>query len=188
MGHPLPSVPTDSQAEFASFRERISMGLTLNGVEVRRQRRDGTPIDYSIYASPLYDAEGRPVGNIAVLVDMTEHRRAEDALRESEREKTILNQIANIFLTVPDEAMYGEVVALLLEVMKSRFGAFGYLGENGDLIVPSLTGEVWNECQVAGKSVSFPADSWGHSLWGRAIREKKVLCSDGPFRHSGGAR
>ena len=77
MGHPLPSVPVESQEEFRGFRERIRSGKTLDGVEVRRQRRDGTPIDYSIYASPLHDAEGRITGNICVLVDITERKQAE---------------------------------------------------------------------------------------------------------------
>ncbi len=114
--------------------------------------------------------------------DIVERKLAEDSLRHSEEEKTILNQIANIFLTIPDEAMYGEVLPVVLQVMKSKFGYFGYIGENGDLIIPSFTGDIWSECQVPGKSIVFPSDSWGDSLWGRAIREKKAFCSDGPFR------
>ncbi|MEW6140377.1 MAG: PAS domain S-box protein [Thermodesulfobacteriota bacterium] len=84
MGRPLPSVPAESQEEFKGFRERIRSGKTLEGVEVRRQRRDGSPIDYSIYASPLHDVNGRITGNIAVLVDITQQKRTEDDLRRSE--------------------------------------------------------------------------------------------------------
>lgn len=75
IGHPLPSVPVEGQEEFKGFRERIRRGDILNGVEVRRQKRDGTPIDYSIYASPLHDSIGRIIGNVAVLVDITERKR-----------------------------------------------------------------------------------------------------------------
>ena len=81
MGHLLPSVPAESQKEFRLFRERIRSGMTLDGVEVRRQRRDGTPIDYSIYASPLHDAEGHITGNVCVLVDITERKRADKELQ-----------------------------------------------------------------------------------------------------------
>lgn len=78
MGRPLPSVPVEGQEEFGRFLERIRSGQTLDGVEVRRQRHDGSPIDYSIYASPLHDAEGRITGNVAVLVDITERKRTQN--------------------------------------------------------------------------------------------------------------
>ncbi len=52
-------------------------------MEVHRQKRDGTPIDYSIYASPLHDAEGKVSGNVAVMVDITERKRIEEALRQA---------------------------------------------------------------------------------------------------------
>lgn len=83
MGRPLPSVPVQNQEEFQRFRENIRSGKTLEGVEVRRQRRDGSPIDYSIYASPLHNAEGQITGNIAVLVDMTKRKEVEDELRRN---------------------------------------------------------------------------------------------------------
>ena len=84
MGRPLPSVPADREEEFSQFRDRIRSGRTLNGIDVHRQKRDGSPIDYSIYASPMYDEQSRIVGKIAVLLDITERKRAELDLRESE--------------------------------------------------------------------------------------------------------
>jgi len=110
-----------------------------------------------------------------------ERKQAEEALRHSEKEKTILNQIANVFLTIPDEEMYGCVLSIVLSVVQSKYGIFGYIGEQGDLIIPSMTKEIWEECQVKGKTIIYPADSWGESLWGRAIRENRSFSSNGPF-------
>jgi PAS domain S-box-containing protein len=123
---------------------------------------------------------------ITALRTRAKRDQAEEALRHSKKEKTILNEIDNIFLTIPDDAMYGEVLAVVLQVMNSRLGYFGYIGENGDLVIPSLTREIWRECQVPDKSIVFPSDSWGGTLWGRAIREKRAFSSDGPFRTPGG--
>jgi two-component system cell cycle sensor histidine kinase/response regulator CckA len=92
MGRPLPSVRMENREEFRHFRELLRSGKTLDSVEVRRQRRDGTPIDYSIYASPLRDAEGLITGKIAVLVDLTERKRAEQAVEES---RNFLDKIIN---------------------------------------------------------------------------------------------
>ncbi len=174
MGRPLPAVPVDPGEQFGLFREQIRGGMSLDGVEVRRRRRDGTPIDYGIYTSPLHDARGRVTGNVAVLVDITERKRAEG-------KKAVLNRISDIFLTVSDEGIFGEVLAVVLEVMKSPYGIFGYMAEDGDLVIPSLTRGIWDECRVSDKSIVFPRDSWGSSLWGRSIREKKAFSSEGPF-------
>ena len=84
MGQILPSVQADSEEEFRRIRERIRSGDTMNGIVVHRKRRDGSPIDYCIYASRLHDPEGRVIGNIGVLVDVTERLRGEAALQASE--------------------------------------------------------------------------------------------------------
>jgi PAS domain S-box-containing protein len=78
MGNFLPSVPLEKEDEFRQFREWIQSGKTLNGIEAHREKRDGTPIDYSIYASPLHAPDGQITGNVAVLVDITERKRAEN--------------------------------------------------------------------------------------------------------------
>ncbi len=89
MGKPLPTVPEDRQEEFKRFREQIRRGMTLDGVEVRRQRRDGTPIDYCIYASPLHDSQGGIRGNIALLVDITERKKLEAQLLQVQKIEAI---------------------------------------------------------------------------------------------------
>ncbi|MDX9974599.1 MAG: GAF domain-containing protein, partial [FCB group bacterium] len=131
--------------------------------------------------SPIVAPTGEVMGSIHIAKDITERKRAEDAVRRSEEEKTTLNAIANVFLTIPDEEMYEEVLAIVLRIFNCPLGLFGYIGRNGDLIIPSLSRDVWGECQVPGKCSVFPADSWGDSLWGKVIREKTSHSSNGPF-------
>ena len=175
IGSFLPTIPEDKKEEFKGFREIIRQGGELNGVEVRRKKRDGTPITYSIYASPLHDSENNITGNIAVLVDITTKK------IEEEHQQTI-NKISNVFLSIQDDEMYSEVLSLVVSALECNFGIFGYIDENGDLIVPSLTRDVWDKCNILEKSIIFPSNTWGESLWGRAIREKKSFYSAGPFK------
>lgn len=107
---------------------------------------------------------------------------AKARIEESERRLTILNRIAQLFLTIPDDEVFGEILTVVLEVMESRFGIYGYISDDGDLVIPSLTREVWNECKVPDKSVVFPQSTWGQSLWGRALREKRTFRDAGPFQ------
>ena len=82
MGRPLPSVPMDREEEYSRFMEQLCHGIPIDGVEVHRQRRDGTAIDYCIYGSPLRDPRGGISGSIAVLVDITDRKRSEIQLGE----------------------------------------------------------------------------------------------------------
>jgi PAS domain S-box-containing protein len=153
--------------------------LELNDIVVTEETTNNRTIETRKFPVRL----GRnKVGIGCFMRDITEYKQTEEALRQSERRKTILNDIANIFLTIPDEAMYGEVLTVVLRVMRSRYGIFGYIGGNGELVIPSLTRDVWKECNVPDKSIVFPFDTWGESLWGRAIREKKAFYSNEPFR------
>jgi PAS domain S-box-containing protein len=124
MGHPLPSVPQDKEEEFWQFRERIRSGETLNGIEVQRQRRDGTPIDYSIYAAALHDPEGQIAGNVAVLVDITERKRAELALQQRASQLALLNEVGRRVATLLD---LDEVLDRAAHLIQELFG-FHHVG------------------------------------------------------------
>jgi PAS domain S-box-containing protein len=135
---------------------------------------------YELFDTPLVNADGS-ISKFEIFYDITEHKRLEESLRRAERVSSLLNKISMIFLTVPDKNMYSEVLEIIRKGMESKFGIFGIIDDNGDLVIPSLTREVWNECQVSDKSIIFPKETWGHSVWGRAIREKKAFHADGPF-------
>ncbi|MBD3415021.1 MAG: PAS domain S-box protein, partial [Candidatus Aminicenantes bacterium] len=93
--------------------------------------------------------------------------------KQVEQEIKIRNQIAKIFLTVPDEDMYADVLNIILESLDSKYGVFGYISEKGALVVPTMTRTVWDKCEVKEKDIVFPKETWGSSSWPRAIREKK---------------
>jgi PAS domain S-box-containing protein len=113
--------------------------------------------------------------------NLAERKRVEEALRASELELAIRNKIADIFLTVPDDEMYGEVLQVILQALQSQHGLFGYIDEEGAIVYPSMTRDVWDLCQVLDKSIAFPRETWG-GIWGRALREKKTFYSNEPFR------
>ncbi len=64
-----------------SERKQGEMGQS----EFRLRRKDGTEVWFHAATSPLRDAEGRFAGALGLFADITERRRADEALRESER-------------------------------------------------------------------------------------------------------
>ncbi len=116
-----------------------------------------------------------------MLIDSIAERLAHITGRmQSEEELTIQKSIADIFLTVTDEEMYTEVLKEVLQISESKFGVFGYIAENGDFVVPSMTRTIWDECEVLEKNIIFPKGTWGESIWPTAIRQKKTLYSNIP--------
>lgn len=109
-----------------------------------------------------------------IITNITERKNIEKELLTSGAQLMLRNRIAKILLTSEGEQMYADVLFLILEELKSRFGYFGYINENGDLQCPSLTYDIWDQCSVPGKRVIFPKENWG-GLWGRSLLEKKLL-------------
>lgn len=96
------------------------------------------------------------------------------------RQLEFRNRIVEVFLSTPDEGMYTEVLKILLEATDSPYGVLGYLTEEGDLVLPTLTRTVWNECQVEDKQFIFQPAAWGGSTWGRSLREGVTFIVEEP--------
>ena len=143
-------------------------------------RKDGEKRRVEVSSTVIEDSAGR-VQTMSQILDITEHKRMEEAAQRSERQLAIRNRISEIFLTIPDEEMYGEVLKVVLEVMESKYGAFGYVDEDGALVCPSMTRDIWDSRQITDRDTVFPHETWG-SIWGCALTEKKTLYSNEPFR------
>jgi len=57
--------------------------------ETRLKRKDGTLIDVVLSVAPLLGADGRPRGTIAVITDVTERKRLERDLRQSQKMEAV---------------------------------------------------------------------------------------------------
>lgn len=86
VGRRLPIVPDDKVGEFRALLARAVWGEMLSGVEVRRLKKDGSPMEISIWTSPMRDQRGEVTGVMAVLADITERKEMENALQKSEEQ------------------------------------------------------------------------------------------------------
>lgn len=104
LGKPLPYIPADKEAESDRLWNEAQEGSGLNGVEILRLRKDGTPVDLVLWSRTFRDAQGRPVSSVGILADITERKQAEEDLKESEKRFRAIFDQAPLGIAVIDSA------------------------------------------------------------------------------------
>lgn len=170
--------PPDLAAKYHEDDVRIiTTGATEEFVE--KYIQDGNETWVQTIKAPVIDDKGDIIGVLGVFQDITEKKMNEDKLKQQEIELITKNRVAQVFLDTPDEDMYSEVLKVILEITESKTGIFGYIDEDGALLVPSLMKTAWwEESYFPVKSIRFPSNTWGSGAWAVSIREKKTHCSN----------
>ncbi|MEA5386733.1 PAS domain S-box protein [Haloarculaceae archaeon H-GB2-1] len=80
VGERYPLVPDSFDDEFDDHLERVNSGETIRGVETKRQHRNGSLLDVSIWTAPIRE-EDEVTGTIVALADISDRKRRERELR-----------------------------------------------------------------------------------------------------------
>jgi PAS domain S-box-containing protein len=78
-------LPPEEQQQEPGILEKVGRGEAISHYETVRVAKDGRRIEVSLTVSPLRDPEGRIIGVSKVMRDITERKRSQQALRESEQ-------------------------------------------------------------------------------------------------------
>jgi PAS domain S-box-containing protein len=91
-------IPEDRQHEEPAILTRVRSGDRVDHYETVRRRKDGTLLDVSLTISPVRDQRGEIVGASKIARDITELRRAREALQEShhELEKRVMDRTSSL--------------------------------------------------------------------------------------------
>jgi len=123
--------------------ERNFRGEELGGNEYTALRKDGGTYPVLIYSSPII-SEGEPVGLRGIMADLSETKKAEESLRESEKKyRTVLE--AN-----PDPVVVYDMEGEVVYLNPAFTRVFGWtleerLGKKMDLFVPE---KAWPETKM----------------------------------------
>ena len=86
IGRPMTTLaPPDRLHEESDILERMRDGMRVVHFETLRQRKDGTIIDVSLTVSPIRDKTGKIVGISHVARDITEQKRHEEQMRQTQK-------------------------------------------------------------------------------------------------------
>jgi PAS domain S-box-containing protein len=78
-------IPVDRLDEETAILDRLRRGERVDHFETIRRRKDGFLLNISLTISPIRNAQGTIIGASKIARDITDSKRIESALRESER-------------------------------------------------------------------------------------------------------
>ncbi|AKB31887.1 sensory transduction histidine kinase [Methanosarcina siciliae HI350] len=73
--------PDNTKGETKHLIEKITQGERVQHYETLRMKKDGTIINVSVTLSPVFDASGKLVAISAIARDITENKKAEEAIK-----------------------------------------------------------------------------------------------------------
>ena len=94
VGQPITTLfPSDRQDEEPKILSRLRRGERVDHFQTVRKRKDGSLLDISLTISPIRDIDGKIVGASKIARDITQQKRADEALLASEAK---FRQLANV--------------------------------------------------------------------------------------------
>ena len=97
----------------------------IRGMETVAERPDGTRVPLLPYPTPLHDEEGRLVGAVNMLVDISERKRAEEqhALLMRELHHRVRNTLATVQAIMGSTARSAETIEAFKSLLIGRIGS-----------------------------------------------------------------
>jgi PAS domain S-box-containing protein len=128
-------IPPDHRDELPELLGRVARGESITQFETERLRKDGTRVAVSVSIAPVRATSGTVVGAAVVARDITERKRAEAALHESEA------RVSAILDATPDASVIVDGEGRIARVNAATERLFGYgrkemLGQPVELLLP----------------------------------------------------
>lgn len=138
IGQPITLViPLDRRQEEVEILAKLRRGERVDHFETVRVRKDGTFLNVSLTISPIKDSTGRVIGASKVARDITEQKRAQEALRQHrERERQIIAEViaanAKFRAVFEQTTVFAGIMTndgILIQANKVSLDACGYRAE-----------------------------------------------------------
>jgi PAS domain S-box-containing protein len=137
---------------------------------------DGSQVCCQFNVTPLWDVSGTKIGAFAMVTDITERKRDEEARRLNESRLEALIQLNQM-----TDATLQEIASFAMEeAVRLTQSTMGYVAlMNEDETVLSM--QAWSrtamqECRIDDKPLEYPVETTG--LWGEAVRQRRPIITN----------
>ena len=176
-------IPPELHDEEKAILRRVQAGERIAHYETRRITRDGRSVDVSLTISPVRDADGRIVGASKIVRDVTETKRTQTALRESEQRlasevaaaRTLQSISTRLISELTQEALFAQILDAAIELMAADASSIQMLAPDGESL--KLLG--WRNFHADSAAFWQRVTADAGSTCGQALRSnERVLVSD----------
>ena len=145
--------------------------------EQRYRRKDGSAVWMYVSARNALDAEHRFLGTYAMMTDITERKRAEEALSRLNRELRAISNCNQILLRATDEqSLVQEICRIVCEDAGYRMAWVGYAEHDEAKSVRPVAWTGAEEEYFASLGITWADTERGRGPTGTAIRSGKTCC------------
>jgi len=162
----LPSPKLDEELRILS---RIRRGEPVDHYETIRRRKDGSLVDISLTVSPVRDASGRVVGASKIARDISERKRAEQALAKRAEEQAALYAFTDKLHRARSTE---EVYEAALDTIRRAFDC-----ERASILIFAESGRM-EFVSWRGLSEGYRRAVEGHSPWDANVKDPEPIRID----------
>ena len=156
------------------FQKAIEEKGYVKNYEVKLLKKDGTVIDCLLNSSAWRDLDGTLLGYHGIIIDFTERKRQEEALRKLNRSLKALSSCNEVLVRATEEAdLLQEICRLVVEVGKYRLAWVGYSEENGEKAVRPVAQAGNAKDYLESVKITWSDSDLGQGPSGTAIRTGK---------------
>ncbi len=137
-------------------------------------RKDGMRIYTSLETTPITDHNGKYIGALAVVADITERKRAEDALRKVNRSLKALSKCNEVLVRATDESyLLNEICRLIVETGGYQLAWVGFneLDQEKTIRIAAMAG--YETDSFKNIKITWADNDYGQGPSGVAIRTAK---------------
>jgi len=114
--YPSSHIPTESE-----ILAQVSRGERVSRYETTRQHKDGRPLQVSVNLSPIRDQRGRIVGVSKLAHDITQRKRLELSLSQSEMRYARLSELTFEGIAIHKNGILLDVNTALCEMFQNKY-------------------------------------------------------------------
>jgi PAS domain S-box-containing protein len=162
-------VPLEDKGFFSTYFDRLVSSGVKTTFEIRIARRDGSSFDAQIETVGFFGQDKSSQQYLLAILDVSERKRLEDAVRHSEARLESLLKISQ-YQATSNLDLFGFALNQAITLTESKIGyIYRYDETRKEFTLDTWSKGVMEECTIAEKQTVYHLEKTG--IWGEAVRQ-----------------